>query len=266
MTDTPKATGTEISMHLGDLEEGILVERANRFLALVNLRGRAIEAHVADSGRLKELLFPGNRVMVRKAGSPNRKTSHDLVLAAFGDIWVCVDTRYPNRLFELAAKQGALDAFKEYTSVRREVTLNQVLKRVEGAKGVSAEGVASVEGAPKSRFDFLLEGPRKPPLLVEVKSVTLCVDGKGLFPDAPTLRGARHLNEMKQSLPLGLDGCVVFIAQREDVAQVSANRETDPNFAQAIDRAVQAGVRVHAYRCTISDNHIRLQPKEVPYR
>lgn len=279
--DTPK---TDVSIPLGRLEEGILADRPNRFLAVVDLAGRAIKAHVPDSGRLRELLFPGNRVMVRKAASPTRKTSYDLVLAASGGtesggeasggIWVCVDTRYPNRIFEQGVKQRALDAFREYTSVRREVrleqALTQALERTEDAvvdsKAKASEAPTRASKTPKSRFDFLLEGPGKRPLLIEVKSVTLSVDGTGLFPDAPTLRGARHVSEMKEALSRGLDACVAFIAQRQDVIRVSAHRQMDPKFAQALDEATRAGVKVHAYRCEVTPAHIRLESAEVPYR
>ena len=93
---------------------------------------------------------------------------------------------------------------------------------------------------PKSRFDFLLQSPKKRPLLVEVKSVTLCIGGIGLFPDAPTQRGARHVRELKQVSSSGLDAMIVFIAQREDIMEVSAHKETDPKFADAIKEAANA--------------------------
>ncbi|HHT86040.1 MAG TPA: DNA/RNA nuclease SfsA [Firmicutes bacterium] len=264
MSNTAKI---DLAIPLGHLEEGTLAERPNRFVAVVNLDGQTINAHVPDPGRLEELLYPGNPVMVRNADAPARKTLYDLVLAAFDDIWVCVDTRYPNRLFERAARQGALEAFSGYTSVRREVTLEQALKSVESParQTIPRDKKSKASKTPKSRFDFLLQGPGKRPLFVEVKSVSLCVDGTGLFPDAPTLRGARHINEMKEALDLGLDACVVFIAQRQDVARVSAHRQMDPRFAQVLDEAAEAGVRVHAYRCAVSPAHIRLEPAEVPY-
>ncbi|HHY12405.1 MAG TPA: DNA/RNA nuclease SfsA [Firmicutes bacterium] len=268
MSDTAKRV---LSIPLGRLTEGNLVERPNRFLAVVSLPGRTVHAHVPDPGRLEELLFPGNRVMVRNINSQQRKTQYDLVLAAFEDIWVCIDTRYPNRLFEQAAKEGVLDEFRDYTSVRREVTLEQAAKRLHDhatGKAISenAGGAdAPKSRTPKSRFDFLLKAHGKRPLLVEVKSVSLCVNGTGLFPDAPTLRGARHLSELKEVSSLGLDACVVFIAQREDVARVSAHREMDPRFAQALDEATEAGVKALAYRCTVSPRYIGLEPEGIPY-
>lgn len=311
-----------VSIPLGNLVEGRLISRPNRFLAVVDLAGQTIQAHVPDPGRLEELLFPENRVMVRnisaQLGSIKRKTQYDLVLAGFNNIWVCVDTRYPNRLFEQAATKGTLGEFREYTSVHREVALDQVSNRLnsrldnhvrnhlsrhlgthdrqddtEGrntareSEGKSGSKTSTTTGkgnespakdnseprktrktrnTPKSRFDFMLEGPGKRPLLVEVKSVTLCIDGTGLFPDAPTERGARHLRELKEISSMGLDTCVVFIAQREDITSVSANREMDPGFAQALDEAAQAGVKILAYRCCVSPYCIRLSPEPIPYQ
>ncbi len=298
-----------VSIPLGNLAEGRLISRPNRFLAVVDLAGQTIQAHVPDPGRLEELLFPENRVMVRninaQLSSIKRKTQYDLVLAGFDDIWVCVDTRYPNRLFEQAATEGALGEFSEYTSVHREVALDQVSNRLDSRLGTpnwqndteggntarESEGQSGVKtgtstgndgpakddnlksantrkarNTPKSRFDFMLEGPGKRPLLVEVKSVTLCIDGTGLFPDAPTERGARHLRELKEISSMGLDTCVVFIAQREDITSVSANREMDPGFAQALDEAAQAGVKILAYRCCVSPYCIRLSPEPIPYQ
>lgn len=298
--------GTTISIPFGKLAEGKLIERPNRFLALVELHGQTIRAHVPDPGRLEELLFPGNRVMVRdiyaqqhsgtshkqrKPQKPKRKTRYDLVLAAFDDIWVCIDTRYPNKLFEQATSYQLLPEFKKYTSVHREVAIDQIANRLLNndsknpfeMPNQSAETLLWTEKflanneaespktagkktkTPKSRFDFLLEAPGKRPLLVEVKSVSLCVNGLGLFPDAPTARGARHLSELKQVSSLGLDACVVFIAQRQDVTKVSVHRKMDPRFAKTVGEASESGVKILAYRCYVSPERIQLDPQAIPY-
>lgn len=270
---------------LGALCEGIIVDRPNRFVAVVRLAEDngireggedTVLCHVADTGRLKELIFPGNKVMVRKAGgggfpeipqagednsrrekartsrkhnpkhSP-RKTSHDLVLAAAGPsptpVWVSVDTGYPNKLFGQALRARALREFAGYDAVRAEYPLT-----------------------PRSRLDFYLEGANVPPALVEVKSVTLCVDGVGLFPDAPTERGARHLRELMKAAAEGFRACAVFIAQRYDITKVSANKETDPEFAKTLEEAGRGGVRLLAYRCQIqvTSTAIALDPCAIP--
>lgn len=268
MTHTAR---NNLRIPFGPLEEGVFLRRPNRFLGVVSLGGQEKNAYVANPGRLKELLVPGNRVMVRRAKTPRRKTELDLVLAAFNGIWVSMDTRYPNRLFEQAAKGRALKEFQDYTSVYAEISLEKALK----LSGDSDQGRVLSEyekldapgkKTPKSRFDFLLKARGKRPLLIEVKSVSLCVEGTGLFPDAPTLRGARHLRELRKIRTLGFHTCVVFIAQREDITEISPNRKMDPDFAQALEDAVKAGVQAVAYRSTVSAEYIELKRQSIPCR
>lgn len=239
-------------LSLGKLLPGLVVARLNRFVVEVEIAdgsSRIVRAHLADPGRLEELVFPGNTVMVRRATGA-RNTTHDLVLARFvpeqagspKPIWVSVDTRLPNRLFEAAVGRGTLGEFKGVTGVRREV---------------------HSPGDQASRFDFLLTTGRGP-VLVEVKSVTLCRNGTGLFPDAPTRRGARHARELARVAGLGLAASVVFIAQREDVRMVLPNRSLDPGFAAALEEAVKAGVMVVAYRCRVTPDAITLLQEPVP--
>ncbi|HHX27593.1 MAG: DNA/RNA nuclease SfsA [Bacillota bacterium] len=293
---------------LGDLLEGIVVDRPNRFVAIVMLDGKEVRCHVADSGRLKELIYPGNRVMVRSVGDgrektgqglPSRKTSFDLVLASAGGpltgygsggpehdrtTWVSVDTRYPTRLFGQALRARGVPEFAEYGVVRPEYSLytherNGVRRKTRVPEesehagerllttGIPDKGLGEktkVRKQPRSRFDFYLEGSGVAPALVEVKSVTLCVNGKGLFPDAPTERGARHLRELAEAVSIGYRAYAVFIAQREDILTVSPNRNTDPKFAEALAEAARRGVRLLAYRCSVSPREIVFDPALLP--
>ncbi|MGB9867403.1 MAG: DNA/RNA nuclease SfsA [Bacillota bacterium] len=234
---------------LGQLLPGKVVERQNRFVVEVELSGRVVKAHLADPGRLEELVFPGNVVMVRR-GTGERATAYDLVLARFvssqsknsGSVWVCVDTRLPNRLFQEALRRGALHEFRGVKSLRQEVYLS--------------------ENGP-SRFDFLVE-TESGPVVVEVKSVSLCRDGVGLFPDAPTKRGTRHTHELAELSRKGTAACLVFIAQRADVIRVRPNSELDPEFAAAVHCALLAGVGLYAYRCRVSPNAIELLSEPIP--
>ncbi len=270
-----------VSIPFGDLHLGTLVSRPNRFLAVVNVNGKIVEAHVSDPGRLEELLFSGNKVMVRhinpnlKAKKSTRKTAYDLVLAAFEDIWVCVDTRYPNDIFEVALRKGVLREFSGYTQFQREVTFERAISLVDpehnrdssqgGFTPSDNQGASAAKKAPTSRFDFLLMGPKCRPFLVEVKSVNLCIDGIGLFPDAPTKRGARHVKELAALSSPQMSTGVMFIAQREDITKVTAHREMDPEFATSLDEAQEAGVKVMAVRCIASPKELRLDPQPIPY-
>ena len=317
-----------LSIPLMDLIEGTIVSRPNRFVAVVRLPDGDVNAHVADSGRLKELVFPGNRALVRAAGEatgggggarrPSRTTSYDLVLTAFsGGLWVAVDTRYPNRLFGQAVKRGALREFAQYRGVQPEYSYH-LLSPWKEELARTHSGARNRQGQVRSRMDFFLtvdeeagkrrgdserglegdleggseanagSGPTHetcanardsgetgcgggsaagigvPPGTVEVKSVTLCRDGVGLFPDAPTERGRRHLRELMKAAEHGYRAFGVFIAQRSDVEAITPNWETDPDFAEAMKEAQDRGVTFLGFRCSVTPTSIRLDPRPIP--
>ncbi len=266
-----------VRIDLGCLQEATIVDRLNRFVALVKIGDSEFRAHIADSGRLKELVYPGNLAMVREAASHGdlfhnarvRSTSHDLVLASSGTSpdgshrWVSVDTRYPNKVFGLALRKQAIDELAQYTGVHPEHYYDHADLR-DRADNEPQEARASRARVPRSRFDFMLEGDGRPRALLEVKSVTLCIDGVGLFPDAPTTRGTRHLKELTKAVSQGYRAYAVFIAQRHDIQVVKPNRETDPDFAFALKEAYEKGVRLLGYRCVVTPREIILDPSSVP--
>ena len=140
-------------MDLGeDLVEGVFLERVNRFLARVEVDGREVGVHVANSGRMKELFVPGWRVLVRPVPGENRKTRFDLVLVDTGNALASADARMPNALVAEGVANEHLAQFKGYSEVRREVTFGD------------------------SRLDLMLEGPHGK-CFIEAKSVTLVKNG-----------------------------------------------------------------------------------------
>lgn len=186
---------------------------------------------MADPGRLSELLVPERRLRLRPAPEGSaRKTRWSAVLVQTpeGDGWVSVDTTLPNRLVARALEADALDELAGWR-----------LERAEYALG-------------GSRFDFLLSGDGGRKLLLEVKSVTLVEDGEALFPDAITARGARHVEELAEVAGRdGWEAVVLFVLQRDDATRIRAAREIDPEFADALARARDAGVRVLGRRCRV---------------
>lgn len=206
---------------------GYFVERLNRFTALVSLDGEQHRAHLANSGRLRELLRPGCPVYVVPRSEPKRRTAYDLVLAEADSVLVSVDARLPSKLAQEALSRGAWTAFRDYTIVRPEV------------------------GYGHSRIDFLLEGAA-PPCLLEVKSVTLLQDGQALFPDGPTARGRRHLEELARARAEGWRVAVVFVVQRPDALAFGPNDATDPQFGRVLRQVAREGVEVYAYRCRVT--------------
>lgn len=208
------------------------IERPNRFLARAKMGEQEVLAFLADPGRLKELLQPGAEIYLTPKAGPGRKTFFDLALVRYNGVLVSVDSRLPNRIFAQAIKTGGLPEFSGYKIIKPEVKCGE------------------------SRLDFLLEGEGQPPCYVEVKSVTLVVEGEARFPDAPTLRGARHLEELANLRKQGCRAAVVFLIQREDVLCFAPNEETDPHFAATLRKVVGQGVEAIAYRCKVDFNGV----------
>jgi len=216
-----------------DLVEGRFLERLNRFAALVEVAGQEGLCHVANSGRMRELLVPGYRVLLKPHPGKHRKTHFDLALVDLGSNLSSADARLPNALVAEALDQGSLPQFHGYPEVRREVTFGE------------------------SRLDLLLEGP-KGRCYIETKSVTLVIDGVGLFPDAPTIRGAKHMGSLAQAVAAGHRAAAVFVVQRDDATAFATNDEADPDFGVAFREALAAGVEAFAYNCRVSERAIDL--------
>ena len=197
--------------------------------------------HVANSGRLRELLKPEHTMLVAPAPpGTSRKTDYDLALVDVDGVMVSADARLPNGLLEGAIEADQLPEFAGYDRIQREVPLHD------------------------SRIDLMLSGPRGR-LYVEAKSVTLEEDGVGLFPDAPTDRGRKHLLCLERAVREGHRAAVVFVIQREDVRSFSPNIPADPRFAETLQHAVGAGLEAYAYRCNVTRNGVNLSDA-VPVR
>lgn len=199
-------------------------------------RSAAVPAHLPDPGRLRELLQPGVRMWLEPKTGPQRKTPYQVWLVEQGQTLVSLNTSLPNLLVEEALAQGNLPEFKHYTTWERE------------------------RRAGNSRLDFLLANPNEE-CWVEVKSVTLVEDGQGLFPDAPTERGRKHLAELTKLRRSGARAVTLFVVQREDACSVAANSRTDPEFAEALQTAHRSGVELIAYRCEITFDSARLRQR-----
>jgi sugar fermentation stimulation protein A len=228
----------------GPLREASFLERPNRFVVHARLlNGREVVAHLADPGRLVELLVPGRRVWLRNAPAPHRKTAWNAVLVESPDSsgLVSVDTGLPNRLVGRALEECALEELSGWRLDRREHTVGH------------------------SRFDFRLRRRRRGPgprqMALEVKSVTLVEGRTGLFPDAVTARGARHVRELAALRRGGQWAtAVLFVLQRADADRIMPDSAIDPDFARALAEARRAGVRVLGRRCSVDLERITLGP------
>jgi len=217
----------------GPLYEAEFLERPNRFLARVNLRGRIVDVHVRDPGRLVGLLAPGRTVYLSPAGNVSRKTRYDLTMVRHGEILISMDTTLPNRLIHEELSKGRIEEFRRYEQFRSEVRYGS------------------------SRLDFLLTSESKL-CYVEVKSATLVSEGVAMFPDAVTSRGARHVLELLDACRAGHEACVIFVVQREDARCLVPQDDIDPRFGRALRKAVIGGVKVIVYRCRVSMEEVVL--------
>ncbi len=209
--------------------EGIFLSRPNRFIAHIEINGNTEICHVKNTGRLKELLIPGARVWLEKSGNPNRKTLYDLIAVEKEDRIINIDSQIPNYLAQEWLKDNPL--FPGVTSLRREKTYGQ------------------------SRFDLYFEqGEIKS--FMEVKGVTLDKDGTACFPDAPTERGVKHIQELCQCLKEGYQAYLLFVIQMKKIRAFSPNRETHPLFADTLIQAHKQGVKILAYDCQVTPDDI----------
>ncbi len=219
-------------MKYGTVVPGRFLARPNRFIAHVELDGQTQICHVKNTGRCRELLVPGAQVYLEDFGpDTKRKTRYDLIAVEKGSLLINMDSQAPNKAVEEFLRAGGL--WESPTLVRPETKWGN------------------------SRFDFYLEqGERK--AFLEVKGVTLEQEGLALFPDAPTQRGVKHLEELTAAAAAGFEAYVLFLIQMKGVHTFRPNWELHPQFGQALVQAAQAGVHVLAYDCQVTPSSMVL--------
>jgi sugar fermentation stimulation protein A len=227
-------------MKYRDIREGIFISRPNRFIAEVSLDGSCQRVHVKNTGRCRELLVPGAKVYLSAAANPARLTRFDLVAVRKGRRLINMDSAAPNFAFGEYLKSG---------------------RYIDGVTLIKPE---SRHGA--SRFDFYVETEAHR-IFIEVKGVTLEKDGVVMFPDAPTERGVKHLNELVACVREGFEARVVFVVQMADVKYFTPNNQTHPAFGAALAQAQAAGVLIDAFDCDVTPDSMNIgKPTEVRLR
>ena len=223
-------------MRYPNICRGEFLERPNRFVARVFLEGRGeVVCHVKNTGRCAELLLPGRTVYLSESDNPLRKTRYDLVAVEKlrenkPPLLVNLDSQAPNQVAaEWLPKSGL---FPQGTVFRRESTFGN------------------------SRFDFMVQEPDGRRGFLEVKGVTLEADGVASFPDAPTERGAKHLQELAECRRQGLGACLLFVVQMKEMHEVRPNDPRDPAFGKALRQAANAGVTILAVDCKVTPDFL----------
>ena len=223
-------------MYYERIVEAVFLNRPNRFIANVLYNGEEEVAHVKNTGRCTELLQPGAVVYLQEAESVDRKTKWDLIGVKKGERLVNMDSQVPNYAVKEWLEAGHL--FHNIRSIRTEKTYKN------------------------SRFDLYVEYEEKK-AFIEVKGVTLEQNGVVRFPDAPSERAVKHLEELTEAVKEGYEAYVFFVIQMKEVQYFTPNRITHPEFADTLVRAAGAGVHVLAYDCNVTENSIFIN-EEVP--
>jgi A/G-specific adenine glycosylase/sugar fermentation stimulation protein len=237
-------------MEYKHIVEGRFIERPNRFIARVEIesteetrengetgkektpfRGRIETVHVKNTGRCRELLTEGARVYLEKSNNPGRSTSYDLVAVMKGTRIINMDSQAPNQAVEEWLRGGGL--FSDVVQVKPEAVYGN------------------------SRFDFYVETALDR-AYVEVKGVTLEEGGVVRFPDAPSERAVKHVEELIAARQAGFRTFVIFVIQMETVQYFTPNRDTHPQFAEALCRAEKAGVEILAYDCKVRPDSMKI--------
>ena len=232
-------------MKYKEVVRGQFLQRPNRFIAYVELAGKMEKVHVKNTGRCRELLLPGAVVYLEKSGNPGRSTAYDLIAVEKGDRLINMDSQAPNQAVGEWLKNGGF---------------------FPGLKLVRPETVYG-----HSRFDFYVETEQER-IFIEVKGVTLEDSGVVRFPDAPSERAVKHVEELAEAKRDGYRVFVLFVIQMEEVKYFTPNRDTHPEFAEALCKAAEAGVEILAYDCRVTGDSLTLNrpvpvvlhPEEVP--
>lgn len=213
-------------MKYPNIRAGRFLRRPNRFIAHVEVEGREEICHVKNTGRCRELLVPGTKVWLVESDNPARKTRYDLVAVEKereeGPLLINMDSQAPNHIFGEWARAGRF---------REDLKL---------LKGETTFG--------NSRFDYYWETSEKRGF-VEIKGVTLEQNGVVRFPDAPTQRGVKHLEELMEAKQAGYEAAVCFIVQMPGMDHLEPNDETHPEFGATLRRCAREGVEVFALEC-----------------
>lgn len=223
-------------MKYKNVVKGTFIERPNRFIAKVDIDGNIHTVHVKNTGRCRELLIKGSTVYLAKSDNQERKTLYDLIAVEKKrenkePLLINMDSQVPNVVAEEFLIKGNL--FSENAIIKREVTYKN------------------------SRFDLYIEDNGKKSFL-EVKGVTLESDGIAMFPDAPTIRGVKHINELVSAIADGYEAYILFVIQMKGVKLFKPNAKMHKEFADVLSFAKKNGVKVLAVDSIVTKDSIEI--------
>ena len=225
-------------MQYNNIQRATFLHRPNRFIAHIEVDGKEEICHVKNTGRCRELLTDRATIYVQHHDDSKRKTKYSLIAVEKGDLLINMDSQAPNKV--IAEWLLEKEPFGEVKLLKPECTYGS------------------------SRFDFYLETETEK-FFIEVKGVTLEEDGVVRFPDAPTERGVKHLQELCACVKDGYKAAVIFVVQMEGMKYFEPNEKTHPQFGEALRQAQKEGVQVFAYECKVTPSSLVID-KAIPVK
>jgi len=219
-------------MKYKNIKECIFLDRPNRFIANILIDNKIEICHVKNTGRCKEILIPNTICYVEESDNPSRKTKYDLIAVLKGERLINIDSQVVNKVFYEWLEKGNL--FNDIVFIKPECKYNN------------------------SRFDFYVE-TKNEKIFLEIKGVTLENDNIVAFPDAPTERGLKHVNELIDCVKDGYKAYVVFVVQMKDVLYFTPNNITHEAFGNALKVAQGEGVNILALDCDVDSDSIEIR-------
>ena len=218
-------------MKYANIKPAVFLSRPNRFIAHIEIDGKEEICHVKNTGRCRELLTDKAEIYVQRFDNPNRKTKFDLIAVRKNGNLINMDSQAPNKVFHEWVKEG--NFADDITYIKPECKYKN------------------------SRFDFYIETVNRK-IFAEIKGVTLEENGVVMFPDAPTERGVKHINELIECKKEGFESYIFFIIQMKNCKCFTPNRKTHPEFADALEKAKANGVNIVALNCNVSQNELKI--------
>ena len=221
------------------LLQGIFIKRYKRFFVDIKYKNKIITAHCPNTGSMMGLLSKKNNVLFSKTDNPNRKLKYTLQIIKNQNRLVGVNTHLTNKLVSESLINKKIKTLAKFNLIQSEVKFSE-----------------------KTRFDFLISNDKEK-CFVEVKNVTLSRENKiAEFPDSPTSRGIKHLNDLSLAIQKGFKAYILYVIQRNDCKFFKIATDIDKNYKFSFEKALKNGVKILCYNCKLSNEEIKLN-KEV---
>jgi len=220
------------------LISGLLIKRYKRFFVDIEVNNQIITAHCPNTGSMQGLLNKGNRVWISKSNNPNRKLKYTLEIIEEKKIKIGVNTHSANKIVHHALQNNSIKEFGNILKIKPETKFGD-----------------------NTRFDFLVKN-KDNKIFIEVKNVTLSrKKGVAEFPDAVTVRGLKHINELIKANKKNYEIFILFLIQRNDCKSFTIAKDIDPDYSNALSKAVKNNLNILCYDCKFSSKGIKLNNK-----